>query len=132
MNKQRVLDLINEYLADKEYINKEWVDVMLILKSAFEEKMEKERLVFVKHKHGGNFLFKTECDLQKGDEVRCDTRYGEADGVCVTDSFEVSEDALLNIVQGVGAYLPLRSVLGKYEVEVVEIKELKKFGCLPF
>lgn len=134
MEREKIKVAINkiaEYL-NEENVDKEWVDVLNIAKKAMEKQASEIKVVFVKHKHGKNYLFETEENLKKGDEVRCDTRYGEEDGVCATDSFDISYNAMFHMAKELNAPLPLRKVIGKYEVEVVKIKELKKFGCLPF
>lgn len=54
--------------------------------------------------------------------------HGKIKGICIGNSFMVSEYALENIVAGIGAYFPLRSVVGivkeKYtvhkDIEVLE------------
>ncbi len=67
---------------------------------------------------GKNFLFAVpkNVTLKKGDRVLCNTMRGEQDGICATDSFEVDERALKQIADLVGAYFPLKSVVGKVEV----------------
>lgn len=51
--------------------------------------------------------------LKNGDRVLCNTMRGEQDGICATDSFEVDEHALKQIADLVGAYFPLKAVVGK-------------------
>lgn len=51
-------------------------------------------------------------DIKKGTELAVDTIKGRQKGVAVSDSFIVSEKVMQNIVDGVGAYLPLRPVVG--------------------
>ena len=91
--------------------------------------------VFVKHRAcDRTFLFcvDEESQLQNGTEVLCETKYGETEGVCVGRSFMVSESALESIVAGVGAYLPLKNVVGIVRKEIVEQKKVKRFDRLPF
>lgn len=91
--------------------------------------------VFVKHKaYNRTFLFcvDSESRLQNGTEVLCETKYGETEGTCVGRSFMVSESALESIVAGVGAYLPLKNVVGIVEKELVEQRKVKRYDSLPF
>ena len=72
-------------------------------------------LIFVRHKGvGQTFLFSVDpmTDIKKGTELAVDTIKGRQKGVAVSDSFMVSEKAMQDIVDGVGAYLPLRPVVG--------------------
>ena len=71
-------------------------------------------LIFVRHKKvGQTFLFSVDpmADIKKGTELVVDTIKGRQRGVAVSDSFMVNERAMRNIVDGVGAYLPLRPVV---------------------
>lgn len=91
--------------------------------------------VFVRHKRQDKtFLFSVDGlkQLKNGTEVLCDTKYGESDGVCVGDSFMVSESALKSIAENIGAYLPLKKVVGTIEMEIVKQKTVKRFDGLPF
>lgn len=91
--------------------------------------------VFVRHE-GSNktylFSVKSETMLRDGQEVLCETKYGESAGRCVGNSFCVSEKAINSIVSGVGAYMPLKDVVGTIEVESVMTKTIKRFDELPF
>lgn len=72
-------------------------------------------LIFVRHKGvGQTFLFSVDpmTDIKKGTELVVDTIKGRQKGVAVSDSFIVSEKVMQNIIDGVGAYLPLRPVVG--------------------
>lgn len=72
-------------------------------------------LIFVRHKKvGQTFLFSVDpmTDIKKGTEIVVDTIKGQQRGVAVSDSFMVNERAMRNIVDGVGAYLPLRPAVG--------------------
>lgn len=78
----------------------------------------------------GTFLFSVNYPdyLKSGTTVICQTSHGKIKGTCIGNSFMVSEYALENIVAGIGAYFPLRSVVGivkeKYtvhkDIEVLE------------
>lgn len=74
-------------------------------------------IVFV-NQGGKNFLFAVpkNVTLKKGARVLCNTMRGEHDGICATDSFEVDHHALTWIAYLVGAYFPLKVVVGKVEV----------------
>lgn len=71
-------------------------------------------IVFV-NQGGKNFLFAVpkNVTLRKGDRVLCNTMRGEQEGICATDSFEVDHHALPWIADLVGAYFPLKAVVGK-------------------
>lgn len=91
--------------------------------------------VFVRHKRQDKtFLFSVDGleQLKDGTEVLCDTKYGESDGICVGDSFMVTEPTLKIIAENVGAYLPLKKVVGTIETELVRKKTVKRFDELPF
>lgn len=91
--------------------------------------------VFIRHTGSGKtFLFHVarESQLQNGAQVLCETKYGESEGICVGKSFIVSESALESIVAGVGAYFPLKSVVGTVETELVRETKVKRFDKLPF
>ena len=91
--------------------------------------------VFVRHKRQDKtFLFSVDGleQLKNGTEVLCDTKKGESEGRCVGNSFIVSESALKSIAENVGAYLPLKSVVGTIETELVKQKTVKRFDELPF
>lgn len=55
-------------------------------------------------------------NLKEGDRVLCDTKKGEAEGVCFTDSFKVNQKVLSIIAKLLCAKFPLKSVIGKYKV----------------
>lgn len=85
---------------------------------------------------GKNFLFAVpkNVTLKKGDRVLCNTMRGEQDGICATDSFEVDERALKQIADLVGAYFPLKEVVGKVEVArfdkaITEDKLIPHLSC---
>ena len=93
-------------------------------------------VVFVKHDelHRKTFLFEvpTTTTLKKGQEVAVHTIHGIQEGKCACNSFVISEYALKNIVDGVGAQLPLEQVLGIVELETIRRKYLKRFPELDF
>lgn len=74
-------------------------------------------LVFIQHPDCfSSFLFSVPLpiELKKGDMVFCDTAQGTAFGTCAGDSFVVAEHVMEDsIAPCVGAYLPLKSVVGK-------------------
>ena len=91
--------------------------------------------VFVRHKRQDKtFLFSVDGleQLKDGTEVLCNTKKGESEGICVGNSFIVSESALKSIAENVGAYLPLKSVVGTIELKLVKQKTVKRFDELPF
>lgn len=66
----------------------------------------------------GRYLFACPegVNLKEGDRVLCDTKKGETEGVCFTDSFKVDQKALNIIAKLLSAKFPLKSVIGRCEV----------------
>ena len=86
--------------------------------------------VFVKHDNNDkSFLFCIETldKVCKGQRVMCNTMYGESEGVCTSDNFMLDERALKNIANVVGAYLPLRPVIGIVEIAPTVTHILRPF-----
>jgi len=72
-------------------------------------------LVFLKHEYSNNkFLFKvpTNITLKLGEKVFVDTIQGEQMGECVSNSFIVGQYEANCIMDGTGAYYPLKEVIG--------------------
>lgn len=91
--------------------------------------------VFVRHDDNEKtFLFSVDSlkRLRSGSSVLCETIHGETTGTCIGNSFMVSESALESIAAGVGAYLPLKSVVGTVTERYVRQKEVERFDKLPF
>lgn len=93
--------------------------------------------VFITHEGNTNnktFLFAVNNieKLKDGTEVLCETKYGETTGRCFGDSFMIPENSLKSIAYGIGAYLPLKNVVGVIEREPVIKKLVKRFDELPF
>lgn len=91
--------------------------------------------VFVKHEGTKKtFLFNVSDQkmIRSGTLVLCDTKCGESYGTCIGNSFMVSENALNSIVAGVGAYLPLKDVVGIVTEKYTIQKEVNRFDKLPF
>jgi hypothetical protein len=84
------------------------------------EDLKKEEMmnVVIVKQGAGRFLFACpECvNLKEGDRVLCDTKKDEAEGVCFTDSFKVNQKALDIIGKLLCATFPLKSVIGRCEV----------------
>ena len=85
---------------------------------------------------GKNFLFAVpkNVTLKKGDRVLCNTMRGEQEGICATDSFSVDEHALKQIADLVGAYFPLKEVVGKagfvrFDKAITEDKLIPHLFC---
>lgn len=115
-------------------------DCIVIQKNTqFKEENDMDKyvcLIFVRHKGvGQTFLFSVDpmTYIKKGTELAVDTIKGRQRGVAVSDSFMVSEKAMQNIVDGVGAYLPLRPVVGIIkrvtEERVVPLAESSGVSC---
>ena len=91
--------------------------------------------VFVRHDDNEKtFLFSVDSlkRLRSGSSVLCETIHGETTGTCIGNSFMVSESTLESIAAGVGAYLPLKSVVGTVTERYVRQKEVERFDTLPF
>jgi hypothetical protein len=93
--------------------------------------------VFVRHEENENdktYLFHVASHekIKNGTKVLCKTIQGEVTGRCIGDSFMVSENALKSIVDGVGAYLPLKDVIGIITTKYVLQNEVNRFDVLPF
>lgn len=91
--------------------------------------------VFVKHEGSDRtFLFNVSDPkkIKSGTIVVCNTKYGEVYGTCIGDSFMVSENALDSIVEGVGAYFPLKDVVGIVTEKYTIQKQVNRFDELPF
>lgn len=92
-------------------------------------------IVFV-NQGGKNFLFAVpkNVTLKKGDRVLCNTMRGEQEGICATGSFSVDEHALKQIADLVGAYFPLKEVVGKagfvrFDKAITEDKLIPHLSC---
>jgi len=69
--------------------------------------------------------------LKKGDKVFCDTMYARELGECVTDSFYVDDTSKERVITGVGAYKPLKRVVG-YAMERKIYEQALFDASLPF
>lgn len=75
--------------------------------------MREEKLVYVRHANAGLFLFAVPDDLnlKAGDEVVCDTKFGQAEGRCACDSFVTNEGRFVRQAAGVCESTVLKTVL---------------------
>lgn len=95
-------------------------------------------LVFAKHPGQEKpFLFCVEplTDIPSGTELMVDTIRGKELAVSVGKSFIVDERAMESIVTAVGAYLPLKQVIGTVNYEIVKKRTVTPIGGvdpLPF
>ena len=90
--------------------------------------MKTVNLVFIKHQENSKkFLFEVPVgvELMKGEKVFCDTRLGNQVGICATSSFYINSHSLESVVEGFGATMPLRKVIG-YAEPITEYR-LTKF-----
>jgi len=91
-------------------------------------------LVFIKHKDSSKqYLFELPINikLSTNDEVFCNTIYCLRElGTCTTDSFLVDSMATKQIINGVGAYEPLKQVIGMAAKRIEY--EFKPLADLPF
>jgi hypothetical protein len=79
------------------------------------------KIVFCRHKDDGrNLLFETTENIQKGESLLVDTMYGEKYAEARSASIEIADDSIEDFAECCGAYLPLKKVVGRYE--------LKRFG----
>ena len=72
-----------------------------------------DKFVFIKHSLPGFYLFAVpkELELFAGDNVLCDTRHGQAHGVCICDSFTTEKGEIILNAAGVTRDR-LRSIIG--------------------
>ena len=90
-----------------------------IVKMAETFERDAKRIVIVQHEgKNARYLFEVPdgVHLAPGDTVVCDTCKGEANAVCVTHSIVCGENAFEAFVKLTGATLPLRKIVGKYEL----------------
>ena len=75
--------------------------------------MTKEKLVFVRHKNPGFYLFSVpfDLDLFAGDRVYCETRRGIARSICVCDSFETELGHEIRKAAGITGNSSLRCII---------------------
>lgn len=74
-------------------------------------------------------------DIPSGTELMVDTIRGKELAVSVGKSFIVDERAMESIVTAVGAYLPLKQVIGTVNYEIVKKRTVTPIGGvdpLPF
>jgi hypothetical protein len=79
-------------------------------------------IVFVRHQNGCKpYLFAVPdgVTLAKDTEVICDTCKGEMPGKCFTQSIDVSRSAVEYFGPLMGAYFPLKSVVGEVRHQIV-------------
>ena len=91
-------------------------------------------LVFIKHLGDPKYyLFGVPMSIQlrKGDKVFCDTMYTRQLGECVTDSFYIDDTSKECVITGVGAYKPLKRVVG-YAMERKVYEQALFDASLPF
>lgn len=101
-------------IQEGSFLKEKWkTDNPWIAKKGFYV-MAKEKLVFVRHGNPGLFLFNVPLDLDlfAGDNVICHTRFGQAHGICVCDSFYTEFGREIRQAAGVGAEATLKSVIG--------------------
>lgn len=79
---------------------------------------ERTRVVVVRHANGMKCLFEIPDGvfLEVGDEVLCDTRKGETKATCITHSLTCGKYGFDALVTLTGATLPLKKIIGKYEL----------------
>ena len=90
--------------------------------------------VFIQHDYSNKkYLFCVDDTekLKKGQRVLCDTVRGDVEGICVCDSFYLPNSAVEAIVQGIGAYLPLKRVIGTVELQPSVTHIIRRFDELP-
>ena len=75
-------------------------------------------VVLIEHAQSGRwylFAVPVGVKLKKNDSVICETKKGESEGVCVTDSFEANDTCVEALEMLTGARVPLAPIVGKYE-----------------
>ena len=85
-------------------------------------------IVFVRHQGDRRpYLFAVPegVTLAKGAEVACDTCKGETTGKCFTPSVDMSRSAVEYFGPLMGAYFPLKSVVGEVRRQIVRFPKEK-------
>lgn len=94
------------------------------------EKVNNEKkiynLVFLEHpneEYGKKYLFQCPLNikLEKGQDVACETKYGGTNGICVTDSFIVSENIAKTILLECGGSFPPKNITGTAKIETKKV-----------
>ncbi len=87
-------------------------------------------VVFVNHGGEHSYLFEVPTNelITRGDRLIVDTIRGESPAVAQSGSIFMSAEQLDQVVYGVGAYLPLKKVLGK-QIQVTRIETQRFPGC---
>ena len=81
------------------------------------------QLVLIKHHEDGNpYLFSTPFIIRKGDRVRCETRFGEMDGIAITDSAWF-DDEELETVKVFISDREIKPVVGLYKYHPFEVED---------
>lgn len=97
-----------------------WKELCFAVEVKNEENLKKEETmnVVIVKQGAGKYLFACPegVNLKEGDRVLCDTKKGEAEGVCFTESFKVNQKALGIIAKLLCATFPLKFVIGRCEV----------------
>lgn len=93
-------------------------------------------IVFCRHEesdYAKSYLFELPLNkgLVKGEAVFVDTMFGKQLAFTTCDSFIVPEDILKNIISGVGAYEPLKSVLSRARKKIT-YEPVDEIDGLPF
>lgn len=78
-------------------------------------------LVLARHKNGEKvYLFESEVAISVGEKIIVDTIRGKCEAIAVADSFSVTKEVVNFIALALGAYFPLKKVLGIVEVEIIQ------------
>lgn len=91
-------------------------------------------LIFAKHENQNrNFLFQlpVNVEIKAKQRIFVDTMYGETEAIAATSNFHVDAGVLSAIVEGCGAYLPLKNVTG-YAEKVEKYQKTALTDCLPY
>lgn len=87
------------------------------------------KVVFVQHPESSKyFLFETAKDIQKGEHLLVNTMYGDKYATAISSSMEISDDSIPVFAGFHGAYLPLKKVIGKYNLEKFDEPKEEKSG----
>lgn len=116
LNGEFLQELIKEGVPEDSNKNIEKVDN--------EEKLY--NFVFLEHQregYGKKYLFQCPLNikLKKGQDVACETKYGGTNGICVTDSFIVSENTAKIILRECGGYFPPKNITGTAKIETKKV-----------
>lgn len=84
------------------------------------------KIVFVQHPNNSrNFLFETPVDIKSGELLSVDTMSGTALATASAPSMDIADSSVADFAKFHGAYLPLKKVIGRYELKRFDEKPVE-------